>query len=222
MRSAASALDAKAQTDNRPRAIENAFGHHRSPKESDVVEISDGEDLGIPVPRPHPRPRSLSSSPEPIRLHPFQTHPGHLQYEDPRKGEGKDFSPKPQSVTAVTSDIEEIEDFTSEPANDCPVISRPPRSQPAAKISTPCIRSIKRGSVAEKCDGYEPNLDLRKIHALKGRAGGVTKKMKAKAKGPIKVYHHCVFRYNNSHLQLVCFLNVSARLHSYSIHTIHI
>ena len=219
MRSAASALDAKAQTDNRPRAIENTFGHHRSPRESDV-EISDGDDLGIPAPRPHSRPRTLSSSPDPIRLHPFQTHPGHLQHEDPWKGEGKDFSPKPQSIIAVTSDVEEIEDFTSEPANDCPVTSRPPRSQPAAKISTPCIRSIKRDSVAEECEGYEPSINLRKIHTLKGRAEGVMKKMEAK--GSTKVYHHCVFRYNNSHLQLVYSLYAAARLHSYSIHTIHI
>ncbi|OAX42130.1 hypothetical protein K503DRAFT_863299 [Rhizopogon vinicolor AM-OR11-026] len=171
----ASTPDVDIQIDNRPRGIKNAHADHRSARNSEIVEISDEEDLGAPLPRP----RHKSSSPDPLGLtssipHDFETRPGDLRHADPRKGKGKDVALKPQSAATVISDIEEIEDFTSEPANDQPSAPRPFPSQPAAKL-TPSLRTIKPGTVAKKREFYEPSkepfLDLR---------GGVVRQMKCK------------------------------------------
>lgn len=219
MHPAASMSDAEIQIDNRPRGVESAFEHHRPPGGPDIIELSDEENLSVPVPHPH----TVSSSPDPLLLrHDFETRPGHLQHAGPRKGKGKDLALEPQAVTTGMSDIEEIEDFTSEPANDRPSVPRPRPSQPAAVLSTPSIRSIQPGFVAKKRGMYEPEVevDLRNRNALSGRAGGVVKKMKPK--GTTKVYHYCVFFCNNSHFRSACFLNVTARPHSYRVHDIHI
>ncbi|OJA17177.1 hypothetical protein AZE42_00231 [Rhizopogon vesiculosus] len=173
----ASTPDTDIQIDNRPRGTTNAHTDHRSARNSEIVEISDEEDLGAPLPRP----RCKSSSPDPLGLtsslpHAFETLPGGLQHADPRKGKGKDVALKPQGVATVISDIEEIEDFTSEPANDQPLASRPLPSQPAAKL-TPSLRTIKPGTVAKKRELYEPPKEFSPFFDFRG---GIVQKMKRK------------------------------------------
>ncbi|KAG1748716.1 hypothetical protein EDB19DRAFT_222400 [Suillus lakei] len=145
--------------------------HHRHPFGQDVEEISDGEDLGVPVHRPIPS----SSSPDPMNLHPFQTFPGDPQYTDSRKGKGKDSSPTTQSCTAAVSDqVDDIEDFPLEAGNDRPSPPRKPQSQRAA-ILTPIIPLFKVRDTRKVFEPKVPFLDLRKQDAL---SSGVAKKMK--------------------------------------------
>ncbi|KAG1745863.1 uncharacterized protein EDB91DRAFT_1119149 [Suillus paluster] len=175
--------DAEVQIDNRPCGIESAPAHHRHPSDPEVHVISDGEDLGVPVPRHH----TISSSPDPIALverkHPFDLFPGDRQYPESRKGKGRDSSPIPQAHTVVVTDVDEIEEFTSEAVNDG---RSPPwnlRSQRAA-IRTPI--NIQHGHVAKTRKVFEPPnetfplLDLRQQGALSGSTG-VVKNMKPKA-----------------------------------------
>lgn len=207
---AASTSDAEIQIVNRPHGIKSVFGHHRSPRNSEIVEVSDNEDLGERLPRPD-GPPIKSPSPDELRIttppHAFETHPGALQHSDPRKGKGKDFAQKPRADTAVMSDIEEIEDFTSEPANDRPSAPQPIPSQRAA-IFTP---SIPRNIVKERRETYEsakyPMLDLKNKNAL-SRVHGVAKQMKLK--GATKVCRHSVFIYNNSLFLSARFVKVAA------------
>lgn len=206
---AANTSDAEIQIVNRPRESRSALAHHRSPSDSGIVELSDGEDIGVPIPRPHIR----SSLQDPLLLapesppHDFETYPGALQHSDPRKGKGKNFAQKPQADTAVMSDIEEIEDFTSEPTNDRPSAPQPIPSQRAANF-TP---SIPRNIVKKRLETYEsakyPMLDLKKKDAL-SRFPGVAKQMKLK--GATKVYRHSVFIYNNSRFRSARFVKVTA------------
>ncbi|KAG0704265.1 hypothetical protein DFH29DRAFT_873884 [Suillus ampliporus] len=104
-----------------------------------------------------------------------------LQYSDSRKGKGKDPAPTSQAHTAAVTDVEEIEDFTSEAVNDHPSPSRNLRSQRAA-IRTPI--NIPHGAVSKIRKVFEssndsPLVDLRKQGALSGSTR-VVKKMKPK------------------------------------------
>jgi hypothetical protein len=105
------------------------------------------------------------------------------------------------------SDIEEIEDFTSEPANDRPSAPQPIPSQRAANF-TP---SIPRNIVKKRRETYEsanfPMLDLKQKDAL-SRVRGVAKQMKLK--GATKVCRHSVFIYNNSLFRSARFVKVAA------------
>ncbi|KAJ8593811.1 hypothetical protein M405DRAFT_568256 [Rhizopogon salebrosus TDB-379] len=160
-----------------PRGIKSVPAHGRPPRDSEIEVISDGEDRGVPLPRPPtPSPDELQLIDQ-RRRHDFETHPGGHQHANPPKGKGKEAATKPQAVTSVVSDIEEIDDFTSEPANERPSPSRPPQSQRAAKL-TPSLRAIRPGNVAKKCELYEPepqpkptHVDLRHKDALSGRPG---------------------------------------------------
>jgi hypothetical protein len=203
-----------------PPGIKSVPAHGRPPRDSEIEVISDGEDLGVPVLRHHTK----ISSPDPLLLsnppllpdpplHAFETHPGGHQHANPPKGKGKEFATKPQAVTSAVSDIEEIDDFTSEPANERPSPSRPPQSQRAA-VFTPSLRAIRPGNVAKKCELYEPepqpkptHVDLRHKDALSGRPG-VAANMKLN-RAP-KVHLLCLFFCTNSRFRSACFFNTAA------------
>ncbi|KAG2362691.1 hypothetical protein BDR07DRAFT_1460735 [Suillus spraguei] len=171
--------DPEVQIIDRPHGMKGAPAHHRHPFGHQVEEISDCEDLGVPVSRPEdigvlvPRPHPSSSSPDPMNLHPFHTFPGDLQYPDSRKGKGKDSSPTTQSCTAVVSDeADDIEDFSSEAGNNRPSLPPKPQSQRAATLA-PIPKNIVR-EARKVFEPQVPSLDLRKIrHEI-----GVVKKMR--------------------------------------------
>ena len=210
--------DTGVQINNRPR--KSAPAHRKS--EPEILEISDGEDIGKPLPRPQ-----ITSSPDPLdtihpfdNVHPFETHPGQHQPRNSWKGKGKGPAQAPKAGTAFPSDVEEIEDFTSEAGKDWSLPPRQVRSQPAA-ICTP---SIPSGIVNKKRGMFEPKipfLNLRKKNALDGGTG-VAKKMKPKRATKVRLY--CPFFCNDSCVPSACLLNVSiaARPRRHGVYTIHI